>query len=126
MSRVILGEDDAGEFKLTIDDKARLTFGPNAPYASKKEFSTGRQDGWSLRIYDGDRLLACMTNTKWFRETSIAISRVVEKVHSETVWKDGDGNYEHTTTRNVSKQLVEHSDTGEGYIPVDRPKKGKK
>lgn len=127
--RVILGEDDAGEFKLTIADDARLTYGPNAPYA-KKEGSVGRADGWALRIYVGETLKACMTNTKWFRETDVAISRVVERVHSETVWKDGDGNYEHTVTQSRTKQIVAHSDTGEGYVPVDiktpAAKKGKK
>lgn len=117
MSRTILGEDDAGEFKLDIPDDSSLTFGPNAPYAAKSTNYASSKDGWSLRIYEGaakSKLLACMTNVKWFRETSIKVSRVVEKIVAETVYKDDDGNYESHHTVVKSKQLLEHSDDGMG------------
>lgn len=121
MSRTILGEDDAGEFKLDIPDESSLTFGPNAPYAAKDTKYASSKEGWSLRIYEGPsktKLLACMTNVKWFRETLIKVSRVVEKIVAETVYKDDDGNYEshHTTVK--SRQLMEHSDDGMGLNPV--------
>lgn len=125
MSRTILGEDDQSEFKLSISDTARLTYGPNVPYAKKAE-STGRADGYSLRVYEGDKLLACLTNVKWFRETTIGISRVVEKVVRDTVWRDDHGGYETTTTETRKKQLLEHSDSGEGYVEITPMKKGKK
>lgn len=125
MARKILGEDDAGEFKIEIPDDSFLTFGPNAPYATKGEkqgYGTPKQEGWSLRVYSDKgktNLFACLTNVKWFRETTVSMSRVVEKVVSSTVYKNDDGSYETTEQVVRSKQLMLHSDDGMGLQSPD-------
>jgi hypothetical protein len=109
MNKIIIGEDDKGDFRLTISDTARITYGPNVPFSAKGEDKfAGRTSGYALRVYEKDDLLAVLTNVKWFREQSIKIARVVERVVSSTVYKDEDnGAYTTEQSTVTSRQLVE-------------------
>lgn len=126
MSKVIIGEDDKGDFRLTISDTARITYGPNVPFSTKGENKfVERQSGYALRVYEKEDLMAVLTNVKWLRSDLIKIARVVERVVSSTVYKDEDnGAYTQEQSTVTSRQLVE----GDPILDVsaNKAKKGKK
>lgn len=127
--KTIVGEDDAGEFKITLDDECKLTYGPNVPYAQKGENRNfSKVEGYALRIYDGKKnLMGCLTNVKWFREQSISMLRVVERVTSQTVYKDVDnGGYIREDKVDVSRMLVQPKIEMVDEPPTKGNKKGKK
>lgn len=121
--RIIVGEDSKGEFKIKIPRSYKLTFGPNVPYA-RKEGSIRALEGYALRVYDGDKVVACLCNVNWFRDDDIQLYRVVEKVVSNTVWKSEKDGYENTETKRTIRELSSGS-TFDDLADAETPKRKK-
>jgi len=123
--RTIVGEDDLGEFLIQVSDTCKMTYGPNVPYAAKGEAkSIGRLEGYALRVYEGEKLQACFTNVKWFRDKTISMQRVVEKVTSQIVYKDADtGGYSRQETVAVDRMLTSSKIESVDVTPTKKKRK---
>jgi len=93
--RVLLCKDAKGEFKVTIPSDARLTFGPNVPYAKGQQVNYSQ--GYALRIYRGPKksedLMAVFSSVEWFREETLDVSRLVVREAGKAVWKSNEKGY---------------------------------
>ena len=98
MSRVIrvFGEK---EFKLTIPDDSKITFGPWSPPGIKSSYRDGsrseRDNVGTLRVYGKtkDDILAVFGGVTGFREETLGY---IEKTNIETgstIWKDDQDGY---------------------------------
>lgn len=111
--------DNKGDFIITVPAGATMTFGYFNPASPK--FSSRGGGGWdepqpsaiakatALRIYAGatskSSQLACFVGVKGFRDESIKLSRLSQRVVIETGYTDdGEGNVEEH--RKQQKQIV--------------------
>ena len=98
MSRVIrvFGER---EFKLTIPDDSKVTFGPWSPPGIKNSYREGGRthsdNVGTLRVYgkSKDDILAVFAGVYGFREESLGYSEKVAVEEGSTVWKDDQHGY---------------------------------
>lgn len=96
MERTLLIKDGTGEFKVTVPDGAKLTFGPDVPFEGKAERQFG-QRSYSLRVYEDQskaNLIACFNNVAWFRDIAIPHARLVIREEGKSLWKSDEDGYE--------------------------------
>ena len=110
--------DNKGDFVITVPAGATITFGYFNPASPK--FNSTRGGGWddpqpsaiakasALRIYrdkSQKNQLACFVGVKGFRDESIKLTRLSQRVVIETnLNDDGEGNVEHQFKQ--QRQLV--------------------
>lgn len=109
-----LAKDDNGEFKFELPAGARLTFGPDVPFATKGHvtYNEGGQRRYSLRLYAGagnDTLIACFSRVEWFRPLDMQHFRLVIREAGQSVWKSDERGYERTQSARYDRQFI---DTG--------------
>jgi hypothetical protein len=70
--KVYLLETKSGsQRKLTVPRDWKVTFGPTVPFERK---NSGRYDEcWALRLYEGDKLRAVLTDVRNFRDLDIEV-----------------------------------------------------
>lgn len=124
--------DDEGEFVVKVPQGAKLTFGPDVPFTSKKEVAQAaynnmeRARSYALRVYlnGKDNLIACFPRVHWFRPEAMAVERQI-------VGKDGmfvdvptimpprpevrTGGYEATRMVQVGSESIPYRRTWEAY-----------
>lgn len=91
----LVGEDADGQFKLDVPEGARLTFGPDVPFERRGHngpFTTPSR-AYSLRIYIGDELIACLAGVHWFRKETIPMSRLIHVETGRKVWESSKDGY---------------------------------
>lgn len=76
--------------KVTVPGNWKLTFGPTIPYAGK---GTGINNGTALRFYEGDKdkLRACFTDVKAFRDADIPVQERRTQTSRKVVQKAAPG-----------------------------------
>jgi hypothetical protein len=98
-------------FMVTIPSDAHLTFGPWSPPKTdeKPAYRTDEQRRGTLRVYSSDKkyILAVFSGVTSFRDLSvISYAEQIERVESETIWKDDHKGYVRSTTGKRSHDWV--------------------
>lgn len=103
MSRTILVESDK-DFRITIPDNAKVTFGPFSPPGKDSDRYNPRSEGrakGTLRVYEGGKtkatesILACFTGVYGFRDVSqVEYAEKVAVEEGATVWKSDQNGYQ--------------------------------
>lgn len=104
-NKVYLIKTGSDEFKITIPESWKVTFGPVSP-GSK---SYGGSD-LALRIYEtAEKQRAIFTNVQWFRDLSIPVLRksVTKKAKSKSV--STDNTYQAEQEYEQSEEWVEQN-----------------
>lgn len=105
--------DDKGDFTIDIPSDAKVTFGYFNPglsdeaggsYGGRHRVAPERKT--ALRIYKTEKQqLACFLGTKGFRDESIKLTRITQRMIVETTYSDdGKGNEEQN--KKVQRELV--------------------
>lgn len=106
--RVLLVKTGEGELKVTIPEKAQLTFGPTVPYAKNNNGYHDRQ-GYSLRVYEDkakDSLIAVFSDVHWFRDMAIPVAKLVVREAGKSVWRSDEQGYEVQESRKFERNFV--------------------
>lgn len=87
-TKTLLVRDAEGEFKVDLPANAKLTFGPNVPFARGDGHVTS-QHGYALRVYveSKENIIAVFTNVRWFRDITLPVFRKVLKEAGKTLWR---------------------------------------
>lgn len=120
MSKVILvfGQKN---FKVTVPDDAKMTFGPwSPPGDGVKQYGnvSDRALVGTLRIYQGtkasDNILAVFSGVTGFRDLSLEYAEEVAKEEGATIWKSDQNGYEREEKVKRTKEwLVPELTSGE-------------
>lgn len=117
-------------FKITIPDDAKITFGPwSAPRNAEKHSEGWRENntrmGGTLRIYEGQNVIACFSNVTSFRDLSIGYAEEIAREEGATLWKDDEHGYVRENTMSVKREWV-HPQLTEVPKVVKKNGKGKR
>lgn len=103
-------------FMLTIPSDAHLTFGPWSPPRDPEikgnGYRTDEQRRGTLRVYGPDKksILAVFSGVTSFRDLSVInYAEQVEKVESETIWKDDKDGYFRQTKGTRATEWVDRA-----------------
>lgn len=103
-SRTLLCLGKEGEFKITLPEGARVTFGPNVPFTPKNGY-VDHDRGYSLRVYEGkgnDTLIAVFSNVASFRDITLPHAKLVVREAGKSMWKSDENGYE--VSESVSRE----------------------
>lgn len=104
-SRTLLCMGSEGEFKITIPEGARVTFGPNVPFTPRANAYASPDRGYSLRVYEGkgnDTLIAVFSNVASFRDITLPHAKLVVREAGKSMWKSDENGYE--VSESVSRE----------------------
>lgn len=97
MTRTLLVVGDK-EYKITIPDDCKITFGPFAPPSGKESgYGQSAKASGTLRIYQGtkENIIGCFSPVSSFRDiTSITYSEKVAVEEGASLWKNDVNGYE--------------------------------
>jgi len=100
-------------FMVTIPTDAHLTFGPwSPPRTDNEKYRTDEQKRGTLRVYAADKksILAVFSGVTSFRDLSlISYAEQVERVESETIWKDDANGYFRQTKGNRATEWIDRA-----------------
>jgi hypothetical protein len=94
-------------FKITIPDDAKVTFGPWSPPPKGREWERGEKVG-TLRIYQGtkENILACFSGVQGFRDLSMNYAEEVAREEGATIWKDDGKGYVREDKLSIKRDWV--------------------
>lgn len=98
MSKVLL-VFGARNFKITVPDDARITFGPWSPPTGPgdKYGNTDRALRGTLRVYQGakstENIIAVFSGVEGFRDLSLGYAEEVAREEGAVIWKDDEKGY---------------------------------
>ena len=126
MARVLLVHG-AKNFKITIPDDAKVTFGPFSPPSSRKGEQWQHVDKrGTLRVYEGKsergNVLAVYSNVDGFRDLSLGYAEEVTREEGAVIWKDDEQGYMREDKVNRRREWVTKEIQGE----VEAPKRRKR
>lgn len=100
MAKVILVTKAGGkQFKVTIPDGARITFGPWSPPsgAESKYSGSDKALNGTLRVYEGtkstENIVAVFSGVESFRDLSLGYAEQVAREEGAVIWKDDEKGY---------------------------------
>lgn len=102
----LVEKPDGKKFKLTVPAKYKVTFGPWAPPSNSGRGYRGdyRAEG-TLRIYDGNTILAAFSPVVGFHDTSLDMNHLIRVEKGDATWEeDSEGNLKRS-----SNLLVENT-----------------
>jgi hypothetical protein len=104
-----LVERKSGKFTVEVPGDWKVTFGAMAP-GGKNPYSG--HGGWTLRFYETkEKQRAVFTDVVSFRDLSIPVKKLVQKVDKESTFKsDGKGNTKATDNVKVEEFFVKDVD----------------
>lgn len=119
--RVLLVQAETN-FKITIPDDAKVTFGPFSPPTKGLPYNEDRARG-TLRVYQGsrDNIIACFTGVCGFRELSLDYSEQVVVEEGAVIWKS-----DHRGYQREDKMQREERWLVEDKLMPEKPKRGRK
>lgn len=117
-------------FKITVPDDAKITFGPwSPPVKGARDYERSGSVG-TLRIYQGtkENIIGCFSGVTGFRDLSMQFAEEVVREEGATIWKDDEKGYVRENKVAVVRQwsdaqLTTGDDTGD-FQPAK--KRGKK
>lgn len=95
MPKTLLVESDGKDFKITIPDNAKVTFGPWSPPKKNGLYESREHPTGTLRIYQGtkDNIIACFAGVTTFRDLSMEYMEKVAVEEGAKVWKSDQKGY---------------------------------
>lgn len=99
-------------FKITIPDGAKVTFGPwSPPVAEQKYGSSDRALIGTLRVYSSlgkttENILAVFSGVTGFRDLSLGYAEEVAREEGATIWKDDENGYVRENKVSRTRQWV--------------------
>jgi hypothetical protein len=107
--RTLLVKDREGEFKVALPEGAKLTFGPNVPYAGRNGYVAETKSGYALRVYVGtkENLIAVFANVEWFRDVTLDVARLVVREAGKSVWKSDEKGYRTETAVKRDRKWID-------------------
>ena len=111
-------------FKITIPEDSKITFGPWSPPSKKGEYRPEGERVGTLRIYrkTKDNIVACFAGVTGFRDLSLAYAEEVVREEGAVIWKDDEKGY-------IRDEKIKREKDWVGpqleASPEDRPKKKK-
>jgi hypothetical protein len=110
MSRVLLVKTEREEFRITIPDTAKVTFGPFSPPSktSGYDHNPSKAEG-TLRVYNRtkDNIIFCYTGVLSFRDTMVEFSKKITTEEVSTLWQSDDGTYRREESGKKHTQWVD-------------------
>lgn len=103
------------QFKVTIPDDSKVTFGPWSPPTDRtRSFEGGAMRG-TLRIYGSgkDNILACFSGVESFRDLSLNYIEKVAVEEGAILWKDDENGYVREQKVTGSERWVTAGEQGE-------------
>ena len=95
--RTLLVDQGATQFRLTIPDEARVTFGPWSPPSSKRGYGGGHEYNatGTLRIYapGKENILACYSGVTGFQDLALKVEKKIATEEGATIWKSDQHGY---------------------------------
>ena len=94
--RTLLVFGDKKNFKVTVADDAKVTFGPWAPPKSgDRGYGNEESRRGTIRIYGRTKedILAVFSGVTGFRDLSIGYAEEIAKEEGATIWKDDEKGY---------------------------------
>jgi hypothetical protein len=94
MTRTLLvSRDSDRDFRITIPDDAKITFGPWSPPKGTERYTVGEKAlGGTLRVYDGRgsgaSVIAVFSGVTGYRDLSLDYEEKVVVEEGSTVWKN--------------------------------------
>ena len=109
---LLVQQGDNKEFRLTIPEKAKVTFAPFSPpnSSNRSSYRSSSDAVGTLRIYQGskDNIIGMFTDVRSFRDlTSMEYSEKVATEEVSVVWKSDANGYEREEKVNRSQEWVE-------------------
>lgn len=100
-------------FKITIPDGAKVTFGPWAPPLPEAKYSSNSDRALigTLRVYSSlgkttENILAVFSGVTGFRDLDLGYAEEVAKEEGATIWKDDKDGYVRESKVKRSKEWV--------------------
>lgn len=113
MARTLLVTRDTGkEFRVTIPDDAKVTFGPwSPPTAASKGYNDAKSMAGTLRIYKGsgvktENILAVFSGVATFRDEELDYEEKVTIEEGATIWKSDKNGYRKEEKVNRQHQWI--------------------
>lgn len=101
-------------FKITVPDEAKITFGPWSPPKMGKvspygDGSFNSQRGGTLRIYVGSEknIIACFSGVYSFRDLSMGYAEEVAREEGDVIWKSDEHGYQRESKVKSTKEWIE-------------------
>lgn len=120
MSKIILVTKTNGkQFRVTVPDEAKVTFGPWSPPSEKASASYSEKSlTGTLRIYEtaktGATILGCFSGVASFRSSELDYEEEVITQEVSQVWKSDKHGYKREEIGHVSSSFEQLTE-GDGY-----------
>lgn len=129
MSRTLLcTRDNGGEFRVTVPDDARITFGPFSPPTKDRDYDRNEKLRGTLRVYRANSttdILAVFAGVASFRDTSvIGFAQKIAVEEGATLWKDDQEGYSREHKVNRKEEWIA-DDPAPRLLPKQRNRKEK-
>lgn len=111
--RVLLVRDDEGEFKITLPEGSRITFGPDIPFDKMKGSNNTyhlNNKSYALRVYSGktnDTLIAVFAGVHNFRPLDMPHAKLVIRESGKSLWKSDETGFETQTSGKTERSFVD-------------------
>jgi len=103
---------DGSEFKISVPDESRVTFGPWSPPGKDGSYRQERQLAGTLRVYKGptktsEDIIAVFSDVASFRDVAIEYLAKVAVEEGATMWKSDEKGYVREERRTVDEAWVD-------------------
>lgn len=119
MTRELLVEGESEDFKISIPDDARVTFGPFSPPTKNEDrYDNTKKLAGTLRVYSKgtkttENILAVFTRVTGFRDLSkVDYAKKVAVQEGSTMWKSDQNGYVVEERMNQSEAWQKSDSTG--------------